>query len=96
MSCTDNFQGSKADQLSPAFTSTLARAITLLIKGPVLLWQFWRMRSELAALAGMDRRELADIGLMPTDISNALASIGPDKTGMLARVVDQRRIRQEQ
>ena len=54
------------------------------------------MRSELAALAGMDRRELADIGLMPTDISNALATIGPDKTGMLARVVDQRRIRQEQ
>lgn len=96
MSCTDNFKGSKAYQLSPASTATLARCVTLVIKGPVRLWQFWRMRSELAALAGMDRRELADIGLMPTDISNALASIGPDKTGMLARVVHQRRIHQEQ
>ena len=58
---TTNFQGSKADQLSPLFTATVARCVTLLMKGPVLLWQFWRMRSELAALAGMDRRELADI-----------------------------------
>jgi hypothetical protein len=44
----------------------------------------------------MDRRELADIGLLPTDIGNALASIGPDKTGMLARVVNERRHRREQ
>lgn len=96
MSSITSFHWPKADRFSPVFVATVARCASLLMKGPILLWQFWRMRSELAALAGMDRRELADIGLMPTDICNALASVGPDKTGMLARVANERRYRREQ
>jgi len=101
MSSTKSFQLWKGDQLparplSARFTATVARAASLLMKGPILLWQFWCMRSDLAVLAKMDRRELADIGLLPTDIGNALASIGPDKTGMLARVVNERRHRRQQ
>ncbi|TIQ10753.1 hypothetical protein [Mesorhizobium sp.] len=101
MSSTKNFQLWKGDQLpanplSARFAASVARAANVMMKGPLLLWQFWCMRSDLAVLAQMDRRELADIGLLPTDIGNALASIGPDKTGILARVVNERRHRRQQ
>ncbi|MDX8530098.1 DUF1127 domain-containing protein [Mesorhizobium sp. VK25A] len=95
MSSIIAFQRPKANQPRAPLTTTLLRRASLLVKGPILVLQFWRMRSELAALARMDSRELADIGLMTTDIANALSSIGPDKTEMLARVAHDRRCRQE-
>ncbi|WP_181591959.1 DUF1127 domain-containing protein [Mesorhizobium atlanticum] len=96
MSSSITFQRPKSNQLSASLTTTLLHLASLLVKGPILLWQFWRMRSELSALARMDSRELADIGLMTTDIANALSNIGPDKTEMLARVAHDRRYRQEE
>ncbi len=49
-------------------------------------------RATLAALAGMDRRELADIGLMPSDLRDVSAlALDRDPTALLARRVRERR-----
>ena len=49
-------------------------------------------RATLRALAKMDRRELADIGLKPSDVRDASAlPLDGDPTGLLARRVRERR-----
>ncbi len=66
---------------------------------PELLWRgaAWPFRvaaarATLAALAGMDRRELADIGLMPSDLRDVSAlALDRDPTALLARRARERR-----
>jgi uncharacterized protein YjiS (DUF1127 family) len=49
-------------------------------------------RAALRALANMDRRELADIGLIPSDVQDAWAlPLDRDPTDLLARRVYERR-----
>ncbi len=51
-----------------------------------------RRRATLKALANMDRRELADIGLNPSDVRDASAvPLDRDPTALLARRARERR-----
>jgi hypothetical protein len=63
-----------------------------------LLWlpRFWKARSQLAFLAAMSECERRDIGLTGCDVENALAlPVDRDPTEVLARVVEDRRLRRE-
>src|SRR5580658_4831190 len=60
----------------------------------LLAWPFQvaAARAALKALANMDRRELADIGLNPSDVSDASAlPLDRDPTELLARRARERR-----
>jgi uncharacterized protein YjiS (DUF1127 family) len=60
----------------------------------VAAWPFRvaEARATFSALAGMDRRELADIGLTPSDLRDASAlALDRDPTALLARRARERR-----
>ncbi|MDX8512518.1 hypothetical protein [Mesorhizobium captivum] len=90
------FIGIAAGRPSHASPSRLFRLLAAATSALLWLPRFWRVRSDLAALAAMSECERRDIGLTAFDIENALAlPVERDLTEALARIVDDRRHRRE-
>jgi uncharacterized protein YjiS (DUF1127 family) len=68
---------------------TIANTVRNGIEYPI---KFYRARSEIALLAGMDDHQLRDIGLTRIDVANA-AALPPERspTAALAAMVNERR-----
>jgi uncharacterized protein YjiS (DUF1127 family) len=71
---------------------TLAAMATVIVRLGPWLAHAWRHRSDAAALAALDDRMLADIGLTRADLNDALAEpLWRDPTNVLARRRGERR-----
>lgn len=74
---------------NPPLSTVIPRAVAELGR----LWKAWRHRTQVAPLAQLDERMLADIGLTPSDVRSALAApFGEDPSMTLQRLAHERRV----
>ena len=96
MTTTDHFIGAETGYGPHASLSRTFRPYATAKWALLWLPRFWKARSDLTLLAAMSECERRDIGLTACDIENALAlPVDRDPTAVLARVVEDRRLRRE-